>query len=275
MGIEEPVATPLSTEPTLPSAERLTRTAEPTEVRQAVVAPTAESATEELATATAELTATVEALAPSSTPTRRATPTASATATPAPTALPRLFAYLIATPTAFGYVDDGMESDCEPRSDWRSYTVQEGDTLLSVALAADIGLIDLREGNCFNPIRGIFPGEELKLPRPPQPAALGAPVFPAEGERFAVVGCESGLAAIHAPPAMSELKGIFALIGSAMTPEGGAYRLSLRPAWSDQYAGPTWNLTVQLKDDVLGLINGEIFGLGVALAEIDACRRNG
>ncbi len=165
-----------------------------------------------------------------------------------------------------------MESDCEPRSDWRSYTVQEGDTLLSVALAADIGLIDLREGNCFNPIRGIFPGEEMMLPRRPWPAVLGAPVFPAEGQRFAAVGCEYGLAAIQAPPAMTELKGIFALIGSAMSPEGGHYRLSLRPAWSDQYADYL-EFDSPVEDDVLGLINGEIFGLGLhwlRLALVDA-----
>ena len=155
-----------------------------------------------------------------------------------------------------------METDCKPRSDWLSYIVQEGDTLLSMALAADTGLIDLREGNCFNPIRGIFPGEELKLPRRPQPATFGPPVFPAEGERLAHVGCLSESAAIHAPPALTELNGIFALIGTADTPEGGYYRLSLRPAWSNQYTDYL-EFDSPVANDVLGLINVEIFGLGM------------
>ncbi len=155
-----------------------------------------------------------------------------------------------------------MESDCEPQSDWLPYTVQEDDTLLSLALAADIALIELREGNCFNPIRSIFPGEQLMLPRRPQSADMGAPVFPAAGERMTAVGCESELASIHAPPAMTELKGIFALIGNAMMPEGGSYRLSLRPAWSDRYTDYL-EFDSPVEDDVLGLINVEIFGPGL------------
>ena len=176
--------------------------------------------------------------------------------------MPRLFAYLIATPTAFGYVDDGLQVDCEVRADWILYLVEEGDTLLSVALAADIDLIELRAGNCYNPIRGIFAGEELLVPQLPTTLAVGTPLFPAETDQYSTVGCESDQASIQSPPAMTELKGIFALIGRAIVPDGGAYRLSLRPAWLDSYID-YGEFESPVDDDVLGLINTEIFGLGM------------
>lgn len=203
-------------------------------------------------------------MAPPATPPRDLPhrPVLATTAPPTQTPLPPLFAYLIATPTAFGYVDGGMQINCVPKRDWIPYEVQAGDTLLSLALATGTDLANFRDGNCFNPIRGIFPGETLRIPQLPRTAVAATPVFPRAGDNIRAAGCESEQARIKSPPALTELQGIFAVLGRAQIPAGGSYRLSLRPAWSDDYMNHL-EFDSPVDGDMLGLINTEIFGAGL------------
>ena len=86
---------------------------------------------------------------------------------------------MIATPTAFGTTDADAEPACQVTVDWRPYSVQAGDTLLSVALATDTDIIELREANCLSPVSGILPGDNIVVPQlPDPPVILPEPVFP-------------------------------------------------------------------------------------------------
>ncbi|MCE2470720.1 MAG: hypothetical protein J4G18_02255 [Anaerolineae bacterium] len=179
------------------------------------------------------------------------------------TPLPAVFAHLIATPTAFGAIDDGSEAVCAVAEGWLPYEVQAGDSLLALALASGSSLIDLREGNCFGPVTGIIVGETIVLPTLLEPPiAPVSPLFPVSDEAYQVVGCESVRAMIFEPPPMTELQGIFAVRGRALIPEGGKYRLSVKPAWSPDYHR-FLDVERSVDDDVIGLINTEIFGPGL------------
>ena len=196
-------------------------------------------------------------------------------ATPTATMLPFYFAYLIPTPTAYGYVEDAARLDCAVEESWLSYEVQTGDTLLALALAADSGLIELREGNCFESIRGIFAGEKLLVPRlPEQPVEAPAPIVLSEEQESPVVGCDTDLATIVAPKPLGIVQDIFALVGSARIPAGGRYQVAIKPAWSDAYH-PYLESDQSVNGDVIGLVNTEIFGDGSQRIKLTVSNREG
>ena len=179
------------------------------------------------------------------------------------TPLPAVFAYLVATPTAFGAVDDSADAACEVVEGWLPYEVREGDSLLALALASGSSLIELREGNCFGPVTGIIVGDIIALPRLPEsPIEPATPLFPVSDLEYQVLGCESVRAMIVEPRPMTELQGIFAVRGRAQIPEGGKYRISVKPAWSPNYHR-FLDVERSVSDDVIGLINTEIFGPGL------------
>ncbi len=190
----------------------------------------------------------------------------SATLTPADetaTPLPAVFAHLIATPTAFGAVDPDADADCEIVETWLPYEVRDGDTLLALALATGSNLIELREGNCFGPVTGIIVGDIIALPEMPEtPIEPATPLFPVSDDAYQVVGCDSGLAMIVEPAPMSMLQGVFAVRGRAQVPAGGKYRISLKAPWTPEYHR-FLDVERSVSDDVIGLINTEIFGPGL------------
>ena len=193
---------------------------------------------------------------------RSPTPSQTSAVTPTETPLPFYFAYLIPTPTAYGTSEVAIRLDCEVEEDWLSYEVQVGDTLLALALASDISLIELREGNCFEPIRGIFAGEALRVPRmPARPVETPAPVFLPPELVSAAFGCEHAMAEIHSPQPMDQVQDIFAIIGNVQLPEKGKYQLAIKPDWSNVYY-PYLESDKVVQRDVIGLINTEIFGAG-------------
>ena len=190
------------------------------------------------------------------------TPSPTLTITPTETPLPFYFAYLIPTPTAYGSIEDAFRIDCEVEQGWLSYEVQEGDSLLAMALATDSSLIELRDGNCFEPIRGIFAGEKLLVPQLPEsPVERPVPTFFTDEEVSPVVGCDHSSVKIFAPQPLAQVEAIFALIGNALIPEGGSYHIALKPGWSDVYY-PYLESDQTVRNDVIGLINAEIFGAG-------------
>lgn len=197
-----------------------------------------------------------------------ATEPASATIRAAPvegsaTALPAVFAHLIATPTAFGAVDDSADTVCTVVEGWLPYEVRQGDSLLALALASGSSLIELREGNCFGPVTGIIVGDIIALPElPASPIEPAAPQFPLSDDAYQVVGCGSARAKIDEPLPMTQLQGVFAVRGRAQIPAGGKYRISVKPAWSPDYHR-FLDVERSVSADVIGLINTEIFGPGL------------
>ena len=226
--------------------------------------PTA-SPTEIVATETASptesvVTATQGAIATATEPPTKTelAPIVSPTLTP----LPFYFAYLVPTPTAYRPLEDDFHIDCQVRQDWVPYEVREGDSLLSLALSSGTSLVELRDGNCFEPIRGIFAGETLVLPQLPElPFEVPAPDFSFDDAAGATVGCDDRSARIVEPAPREHVEDVFALIGSARLPDGGKYHIALKPSWSEEYF-PYLASDHAVRNDVLGLINTEIFGAG-------------
>ena len=175
--------------------------------------------------------------------------------------LPAVFAHLIATPTPFGAVGD--EAVCSVVESWLPYEVREGDSLLGLALATGSTLIELREGNCFGPVTGIIVGETIAVPAPPQPPIEPTrTLFPVSDAAYQIVGCDSDRALFYEPLPMTELQGIFAVRGQALIPDGGRYRISVKPAWSADYHR-FLDVERSVSDEIIGLINTENFGPGL------------
>ena len=180
---------------------------------------------------------------------------------PTSTILPSYLVYLVPTPTAYRADVQKIGIDCELKQEWLQYDVREGETLLSLALATDSALIELREGNCFEPIRGIFAGERVLVPRlPASPVATPAPLFPTDEEAHEALVCDGRRAQILLPASGAQLEGVFALTGSAKLPAHGRYHIAIRPGWSEVYY--TYLVAHDSIEGVLALINTEVFGTG-------------
>ena len=87
-----------------------------------------------------------------------------------------------------------------------------------------------------------------------------------------VVGCDRRIAQIVSPAPRAHVKGVFAIIGSAIFRDGGRYQISINTGESAEN-----HLYLQsdraVHRDVLGLINTEVFGPGarrIQLVVIDS-----
>ena len=204
-------------------------------------------------------------------------PTATPTIQPSATAsmLPFVYSRLVPTPTAVGFVRAIEPETCEVAADWQSYQVAVGDTLLAIAESINISLVEIQEGNCFEPIRGVLAGESLLLPATPSvPPATAIPVYPNDNEPPEVIGCDTEAAQIISPVAMQEIRGIIEVIGSVGLHETSLYRLDIRPAWSDKYFEYLEGYE-SVSSDVLGLLNSEVFGIGLHRLRISIVDRAG
>lgn len=191
------------------------------------------------------------------------------------TPLPAVFAHLIATPTAFGEVAADAEAACVVAENWLPYEVRDGDSLLALAIASGSSLIELREGNCFGPVTGIIVGDSIALPKLPKtPLAPAAPLFPVADTAYQVVGCDPARATILEPRPITELQGVFAVRVRAQIPDGGKYRISVKPAWSPDYH-LFLDVERSIRDDVIGLINTEIFGPGLQRLRLEILNADG
>lgn len=227
---------------------------------------------------TASPTETFATTIPSTTPSETEPPTLTEVApsiSATPTLLPFYFAYLIPTPTAFRAEEIGFRLGCQVAEDWLPYEVKEGDTLLSLALSSGVSLMEMRDGNCFEPIRGVFAGEILLVPRFMEPPIkLPAPEFALDDSASATVGCDDQSARIVSPAPLEHVDGVFALAGSALIPPGGEYHIALKPGWSEEYY--LFLVSDQaVSSDVLGLINTEIFGAGAHRIQLTVVDRRG
>ncbi len=189
------------------------------------------------------------------------TPTVQASATAS--MLPLVYSRLVPTPTALGLVPVTQMESCDAAIGWAPYQVAEGDNLLAIAESIGTSIVEIQKGNCFEPIRGVLAGETLLLPAIPSlPPATTVPVFPDASDPPTVIGCESESSRIVSPVAMQEIRGIIQVIGSVNLPENSKFRLDVRPAWSDKYSQYIEGFA-SVTNDVIGLINSEVFGIGL------------
>lgn len=166
-----------------------------------------------------------------------------------------------------------MLGGCRVRDDWLPYQVKSGDTLYALALQSGASLIELRDGNCFNYVRGLLPGESILLPRMPG-LLVSLASLPAADQSFAVLGCNAPSVAIVNMDPMTELADIVAVDGSADVPPGGSYRLSIRPSGHLDFA-LYFESAEAKQDEVLGLLNTEIFGGGLHYLRLEVLDAEG
>ena len=87
-----------------------------------------------------------------------------------------------------------FSSTCSPRTDWPTYTVQAGDSLLSIANSVGSTTGELTAANCLSNPNLIFTGTQLYVPRLPSTA----PTVPAE----VVISAPAANAVVSAGPAV-------------------------------------------------------------------------
>ena len=137
--------------------------------------------------------------------------------------------------------------------------------------------MELRDGNCFEPIRGIFAGETLLMPQLPEILFIEvpAPEFSlddaAVARRLAAITNRLGLLRRRRWNMMED---VFALVGSARLPAGGHIKSRLSRAGLKNTFCTLVSEQVVI-DDVLGLINSEIFGAGAHRIQLTVFDNNG
>ena len=150
-----------------------------------------------------------------------------------------------------------------------------GDTLLALALALDIELIELRDGNCMSQVSGILAGDTVYVPKLPElPLMAPQPVFPPIEQEFQRLGCSSPNAQIISPAPGSTLSGIFEVIGRVISSAQGGYEISVKPAWSEAFHKLLIGDMPDAKN-VIGLVNTEIFGPGLHRLKLELVDRDG
>jgi len=211
---------------------------------------------------------------PTETPTSTLTFTPTLTRTPTDTPTPTSAFVIIPTPTVDTEVDIIADEDCVVDAGWEMYEIQTGDTLLSIALSVDSTPAELRDGNCFDVIQGVFVGESILVPEiPVAPVATIEPVFVTEDDVYEIEGCRTETVGIDTPVLLEELQGIFALIGNANSPDFAYYEITIRPEWSDRYFLYLQS-TSPVESDLLGLVNTELFGEGVHRVRVTVINSN-
>jgi hypothetical protein len=166
-------------------------------------------------------------------------------------------------PTPTGETPQQVDVDCSPIAGWELYTVGEGENLLAIATAVDSTIVDLREANCFDVYTGVLTGDVIRVPQLPiAPIVTAIPVIPVDDEVYEGQGCDADSITIISPIALSAVEAIIPILGSADAPDFAYYEIDIRPEWSDTFS--LYMASDRIVDDnLLGLLNVEIFGAGL------------
>jgi LysM repeat protein len=82
-----------------------------------------------------------------------------------PTNTPALPVTSTLPPVTIAIPPTATSTPCAPRADWTdSYTIQDGDTLFSIAQSYGLSLAQLQTGNCITDANQIFAGQTLRVP---------------------------------------------------------------------------------------------------------------
>lgn len=164
---------------------------------------------------------------------------------------------------------------CIPPDGWRSYIVQPGNTLFSIARAVGSSVTMLRVANCLQDVNRITVGDVLSVPRLPvgsfqtisTPDSLSSDFISARS-----IGCLNPGVRILSPAAGMRVSGVLTISGSALWPQFGYYKLEVR--LND---ASTYNFIARFDTPVqsgqLGTIDTDLFNSGlhwIRLALVDS-----
>jgi LysM repeat protein len=147
---------------------------------------------------------------------------------------------------------------CDLPPGWSSYMVQQDDTLLAIARAAQTTLADLRNANCISDDDFITTGRVLFVPRPIDEAEF---IVPSDDvTEGGVIGCEDANVSIQLP--IDSLQDeLFDLIGRVTVGNFWYYEVSVRPNGTDEYS--LYQTSFEpVFDGVIARINTTFFGSG-------------
>ncbi len=195
------------------------------------------------------------------------TETPTATWTPLPTipnlALPTLTGSETPVPTLF------IPTQCAIRYGFVPYTVQQGDTLYSIAVRAGVSLADLAAANCIENPNAIRAGQVIYVP-PGALAPRATPATLAPGQQatnpvsiLAPAACNAPGVRISAPISGSTFSGGFTIRGVATIPNFNFYKLEVKPYGSGSYVTFFTGRQPVVQDATLGELNSKAFPSGI------------
>jgi LysM repeat protein len=237
-------------------------------------------------TDTATLTAT---FTPTATPTDTSTATQTATATDSPTptftpvldigfqptpTFPQVDILLTPTPslTSVPTLPPAQDFCLAVPQDWVIYTVQEGNTLLAIAQAANTTVLDLLRVNCLSDADSITAGMEIYVPR--APVNLVATGLPPATFVPSALCYDTESVQISAPTIGQQVSGIITIIGTATLPDFRYYRIDIRYPDSDTYEFLT-AFNVPIVDGVLGQLDTQTLDNGLYWLRLSVVNRSG
>jgi hypothetical protein len=258
---ETPTETPTNTAtPTVPTA---TFTLTPTETATNTPTETPTATFTDTATPTATFTET-----PTATFTPTPTPVLDIGLQPTPSLVPSLTPTFTPVPTLTP--DEGLCIDVP--GGWVTYTVEEGNTLLAIAQASSISVLDLMRVNCLSDADSISAGMEIYVPRPPvELVVTGLPPATFAPE---MVCYDANSAQITTPSVGQEVSGLLTLVGTANIADFAYYRLDIRPPDAETYDYLV-AFGAPVIDGVLGQIDTEQLENGLYWIRLSVVNRTG
>jgi hypothetical protein len=243
------------------------------EDRNQTVAPTKAgtvATSRPLVTATSSFTP--EPSTATKTPTRTPPPpTVTRTPTKTPTPTPTLTRTPLATetsgirPTAVGLATAeplATQTTCVYPQGWVTYTVRQGDTLLSIARAVGSTLFELQTSNCLQDINSIYAGATILVPRLPAGGNNPIPGHPNPDSPVSPEGCTDPNSVITNLEPGQIVSGVFNVIGTANVPDFWYYKLEVRPDFATVYNFYNRSETA-VSNGSLGQIDQGVFGVGL------------
>jgi hypothetical protein len=156
---------------------------------------------------------------------------------------------------------------CSIPPNWTTYTVQGDETLYAVAQAADSTVGELVTVNCLNETQDIGTGDMLFVPRSiGGTVATNVPVIPQSGVPYSSEGCVSGVQITTLTPGQI-VTGAVTIAGEANLPAFNAYRLEVRPAFTDQWDFYSLRFEPQPRGE-LDIINTDFYDDGLHIIRL-------
>lgn len=118
------------------------------------------------------------------------------------------------------------------------------------------------EANCLAPDQNIVAGQSVNVPNAPAaPVATSVPVIPT-GTPLPPQECTTPGVRLIAPVAGDAVTGVFNLVGAASLPEGGSYRIDIRPESAEDFTAYSRS-DEPVIGGVLAQINSDLFDDGL------------
>ncbi len=207
------------------------------------------------------------------------TPTYTSTSVPSPsrTPMPEETSGILPTSTATLSpltIISLTPSTCSGLSGWVGYVVAPGNTLFSIARATGTSVPELLAVNCLDNASRIFVGDIIFVPQLPT-SLLQAPNMSSshsDSQVENVLGCRNPGVNIQSPLANSTVTGLITIIGSAIWPEFGYFKIEVRLDGASTYNFIS-RQDIPIPSGHLGVVDSSLFGAGlhwIRLTVVDA-----